>query len=568
MGANSIRAMLLALLVVPPVSAKSLYWRTFDVTARLDAAGALHVREQQGMVFDGDWNGGERTFNLLPGQKLEIERIVRVENGRDIPLERGLDAFVNQWEFVGDNVIRWRSRRTTDPPFHNQEITYAIEYVLTGVLEKTATGAKLHHDFAFPARSGEIQDFSLRLDIAPAWRGVASPVIVHRQNIPPGQGVYVDADLTWAGQGQPAGVHSPPSLAHSGFYALLLAIIGAVLTLRFYRDEAQKGRFQPLPAETEVNQAFLDRYVFSMPPEAIGYAWDEVSGAPEVGAVLARMEHEQKIKTWTTGSVLHLQLLADWQQLPPGERDLVQALFLGKSETDTDQIKAYYRSTGFQPQKLIQPMIDSALAQIPEWKDPPRSLTTGEVLTFVGALLFGWLAFTSKPLQVILFLGLWLFAFGVIAAFVTRRRVDVKPWGAVAMSWAMLALGAGACFFAVQREISDIISVFILISSACFASVLLMIARTRESLAKIALRRRLASAREHFEMQLRSAKPNLRDEWYPYLIAFGLGPNVDQWFHQFAAAGIASGIAASSFGGSSFGSSSSSSTASWTGGGG
>ncbi len=41
----------LCALIVSPVFAKSLHWRTFDVAARLDADGRLHVREQQGIVF-------------------------------------------------------------------------------------------------------------------------------------------------------------------------------------------------------------------------------------------------------------------------------------------------------------------------------------------------------------------------------------------------------------------------------------------------------------------------------------------------------------------------------------
>src|ERR1019366_9664228 len=49
---------------------KSLHWRALDVKARLDADGSLHVVERHAMVFTGDWNGGERSFRLFPGQRL------------------------------------------------------------------------------------------------------------------------------------------------------------------------------------------------------------------------------------------------------------------------------------------------------------------------------------------------------------------------------------------------------------------------------------------------------------------------------------------------------------------
>src|SRR6266571_7384284 len=109
-------AALLLMLTISPAFGKSLYWRTFDVTARLDADGRLHVREQQMMVFDGDWNGGERRFNIRPGQSLDVQRIVRVENGADIPLTRGNLSQVDHWDFAANNVIRWRSRLPSDPP--------------------------------------------------------------------------------------------------------------------------------------------------------------------------------------------------------------------------------------------------------------------------------------------------------------------------------------------------------------------------------------------------------------------------------------------------------------------
>ena len=42
------------------------------------------------MVFDGDWNGGERTFRVLPGQSLAFESITRVDpDGTRHPLTAG-----------------------------------------------------------------------------------------------------------------------------------------------------------------------------------------------------------------------------------------------------------------------------------------------------------------------------------------------------------------------------------------------------------------------------------------------------------------------------------------------
>jgi uncharacterized membrane protein YgcG len=53
--------------------------------------------------------------------------------------------------------------------------------------------------------------------------------------------------------------------------------------------------------------------------------------------------------------------------------------------------------------------------------------------------------------------------------------------------------------------------------------------RSRESREGIALRKTLTAGREFFVAQLRRARPALRDEWYPWLLAFGLARQVDDW---------------------------------------
>ena len=88
-------------------------------------------------------------------------------------------------------------------------------------------------------------------------------------------------------------------------------------------------------------------------------------------------------------------------------------------------------------------------------------------------------------------------------------------------------------------------------------------AKSQEGPEQIRFRQKLAAAREYFREQLMNAQPALRDAWYPYLIAYGLGNNVDKWFKSYG-----SGIPASSPVGSIGRSSGIGSSTSWTGGGG
>src|SRR5215204_4942196 len=82
----------LAVALALPATAqnKTLLWDEIAVTARLDAAGKLHVRERQTIVFNGDWNGGERVFQSRLNQDIDLTRIARIDSdGREIPLVEG-----------------------------------------------------------------------------------------------------------------------------------------------------------------------------------------------------------------------------------------------------------------------------------------------------------------------------------------------------------------------------------------------------------------------------------------------------------------------------------------------
>jgi uncharacterized membrane protein YgcG len=63
------------------------------------------------------------------------------------------------------------------------------------------------------------------------------------------------------------------------------------------------------------------------------------------------------------------------------------------------------------------------------------------------------------------------------------------------------------------------------------------LARTPLGAEEMALRKRLAAARAHLERELARERPRLDDTWIPYLLALGLGPDVDRWFGAYGRAG-------------------------------
>jgi hypothetical protein len=58
---------------------------------------------------------------------------------------------------------------------------------------------------------------------------------------------------------------------------------------------------------------------------------------------------------------------------------------------------------------------------------------------------------------------------------------------------------------------------------------ILVSAQVDGDVGRIALRNGLIHARAHFLAELRKPLPDLRDSWFAYLVALGLGPDLERW---------------------------------------
>src|SRR5262245_53245648 len=201
------------LLAAAGAQARELYWKSLDVRARLEADGTLAVAETQAMVFTGDWNGGERSFNVRSGQEIEVVRVVRIDpaTGRERELGRGELGSMDQWDWTSSSTIRWRSRLPSDPEFDATRIDYRIEYRLTGALQPAGEKRfRLDHDFAFADRVGVIESVVARLEVDPAWKLLSPlPESWSTKSLPPGQGFVVPVELEYTGAGSPARATPP-----------------------------------------------------------------------------------------------------------------------------------------------------------------------------------------------------------------------------------------------------------------------------------------------------------------------------------------------------------------------
>ncbi|MEP6995239.1 MAG: DUF2207 domain-containing protein, partial [Acidobacteriota bacterium] len=566
------RSLILLLLAasaaISVADAKELRWSAFDVKARLDAAGNLHVVETQHMVFDGDWNGGERTFRLFQGQALALESVARIDSdGTRHPLSQGELSAVDEWAWSSPNVLRWRSRLPSDPPFANAELVYELTYTLHGILQKRGSTYVLDHDFAFAEREWPIQEFALALALDPVWKPEKPFIGTFRTGaLPPRQGFVVTVPLAYTGSAQPEAVGGLASPRQR--QALWILFGAAILVLYFSwrsRDGAL-GRFAPLIPPESIDQAWLEKNLLSLSPEEAGALWDEKIGAPEVAAVLARLASEKKISSEVHGKTLKMRLLVPVQRLDGYDDDLVKALFLGKEETDTDAIKKHYKSSGLDPASKIKRGLEAKLKTHPDFQDtspaPSRwwtpALFAGGFALHSAAILSG----REEPGQLFstAFMYLIVYGIGAACAFAFQKRIVHVDAFSPGFLWvpALLFLYVGLGM-ADTTPVSMLTVLGSLLLRLGVVNGVFNLAKTRNGARRIARRKALASARMFFAHELSKPAPRLKDEWFPYVVAFGLTAEADHWFkaHGAAAAGSAAAWTGSS-GGSSLSSSSSS----------
>lgn len=588
-------ALLLCLLLAGTAAAaeKSLYWSGLDVEARLEADGTLRVIERQSMVFDGEWNGGERRFNLRPGQSIALESLEEIDPASGTPrvfVQGDLDS-VGEFAWHGPNVLRWRSRLPSDPLFEATGKRYVLTYAMSNVLTRRGDRYRLSHDFAFADRPGVIERFTLDLQLDPVWQpgdGFTMPVTVN--GLTPGSSYVLNLPLRYTGSGTPLakdlsatietvpasqpsrfGGAAPASVRHGAAVIFLLIIAGMIVA--FVAGEVRGGRFAPLDPAAGIDREWLQKNVFDKRAEVIGAAWDEKTGGAEVAAMLARLALEGKIRTrveekkgWlTTRSVLHLEKCTELSTLPSHERWLLEALFVGKAETDTDHVREVYRNHGFDPVAVISENLENSLP----WKKRGASLTSRDVTSLVVFAL-GYVVgiiFTASVGREGDFLALLAsgaltgFALAALVPFAhfSRKDVNAVPLTLVVLLVAalfLLALFYRRLFFG-STELHPVALLLLGGLSTMALRVTLKVASTDGEQKRIVVRKRLLSARRYFVDQLRRKSPTLDDSWFPYLLAFGLGRHVDRWFRAFGGASAAamtasadSSIAASS---SSFG---------------
>lgn len=566
----------LSLFVCPAgaLAQRQLHWDRLDVAAHLGADGTLTVTETQAIVFTGDWNGGERKFNIRPRQQLLLAGVSRdvARTWQPLREDSSLDD-VDEYAMTDTHTLRWRSRAPEELPFSSTLIRYRIEYQLSGILLKEGEAYRLAHDFAFPDREGPIEHFELALTFDPEWQPTSALQSRYTAGpLAPGRSFVLEVPLRFSGEGQPAARDLTRSTETVVSVLLLfgVTVLGAVVWLI---GEHRRGRFAPLTHQ--IDEAWVREHILKHPAEVVAAAWDENVGSAEVAALIARMVGDGQLtstvtSTTTDEATMALQLKVPRSTLNVHERALVDLLFFNnRVETSTSAVRAHYRKSGCNPAEAVRPGLEAAVdALIPPSPKGRRFSPLTMALFTLGSVVILYQWFQGYP-------GAFPLVLPMIAVtgvgWVTGLKFrSYLHWGYRAAAWCLLpslviliATAWYVWFYAGTGEIElapltayAIVAIAIACILSCFHAM-----TSRRSAAAIAFRKKLTSGRAYFMQQLQHRAPALSDDWYPWLLGLELGGQVDAWSTRAETTGERSH---SSAGTGAFGSSGSGG-ASWTG---
>jgi hypothetical protein len=522
---------------------RTLHWAAIDVKATLDGRGVLHVVETQTLVFNGYWNGGERTFNLRPLQRLVFDSISRedVETGARVRLtENGGLSNVDEYVFTDRRTLRWRSRLSSAPPFEQTTLRYVLRYQLGTILQKQDDRYVLDHDFLFPDRSGTIEQFTLRLALDSSWQPLA-PVQERYAGGPiaPGQSFVLAIPLRYTGAGAPRANDGrrPPEIVYA-----VAAIVGffVISAGALYWRERSLGRFAPLSA-TPVTADWIRQHIVSQPAEVVGAVWDDSVGTEEVVALLARMTSEGKLASAVTPGSLALDLKVDRSRLGGYERALVDGLFFdNRTSTSTADVQAHYRASGFDPSRRIGPGLEARVKEfLPDGQPPPigRPVTIALCVIGFGLLIKGGIdeAGESPVPFVAGVLAIVLAGLLQIPGLLFRTHMDRGVRFMLVGLVPAAVVAAGVSAFLWFRVGTDAVSLPPVLVGALVVLTMWVVRasvngmKSRHHRAAIAVRKTMTAGRQYFARELQKERPDLRDEWYPWVVAFGLGQAADAW---------------------------------------
>ncbi|MET0552730.1 MAG: hypothetical protein ABW221_06815 [Vicinamibacteria bacterium] len=337
---------------------------------------------------------------------------------------------------------------------------------------------------------------------------------------------------------------------------VVLIAAASALYAHFLASEILRGRFARIDPRAPEDDGWLAANL-PRPAEAAG-AWDDVLGATEVAATLARLSQDGRLRSRASGDGhdLVVTLVAAREAFSGHERALVDRIFPGDwNETSTTMLVHKNKGT-FKLAPVVRPGLKQRVAEVlgapvPAW---PRWIAP--VAAFAAAAFFVW-SNGAPPAQVpirLVLAGLVFAAPGLLIARLARRRIDwgiralaaatAAPLVVLGLAWPIAGDPSRAQAFVdvpADAGLLAAIQAAVVCCALGWTAVLLNAARTRHRAAGIAARKRLAAVRLFFATELGRPHPRLRDEWFPYVVALGLREPSRRWIVVHGAGAVSAG---------------------------
>lgn len=327
------------------------------------------------------------------------------------------------------------------------------------------------------------------------------------------------------------------------------------------RRERRFGRFAEVPqaqlprdlardarerAEREQRLTWIAQHLDGLQPELAGAIFHAKVGAPEVAALLARLEAEGQLapaENATSGGH-EIRLVAARETLAEHERALLDAAFFDGATTSMARIAARYRARGFSAANVLRAPLEQRATAIDGYavrnEGASSLLLVGAALPAVFILNFslfrvsieegaeeGWLGgATALATIACLLLGPWL---------ARRFREDfVTPHG----SWRSLRVFLALLISTFAYLLIEAATLSLTGSFLSFALAVLLTGWVtyswwwRASPGVVGMRRRVGVARQLLEAQVADDVRVLEPKWRPHLIALDLSPADDCWLRD------------------------------------
>lgn len=325
---------------------------------------------------------------------------------------------------------------------------------------------------------------------------------------------------------------------------LALPLLGVVLwgaSLAF--EWARRLRQQPM------DPAGFEERVASRPPEVVRALASGEREAPLFEDFLERLSRERKLAIQVQPAPdeeslprARLRLLVSPDALGAYEREVVEALFAGRTEISTEEVQRRHAGHAFDPDPLLQAALARAVPA--EGKRPFRPIADSlALLLLVAGAVFAlrdlWRPGGGPYAIVAGLAGGWMLT-GIWPVHLLRNRAGSLTLLALA-PLLVLALVAAAVHLAPHSRLQPAGAIGLTLLLLGWYQALLNRARPWATGEQRRVVDELLHARRWAACELGRPQPGLRDAWVPHLVALGLGAHLARWRNRFG--GVAAPVA-------------------------